>query len=162
MSEIQRDEVLNYRPGPDSELPLEDGETVLAVFTPDSTRYWKDHVVLGAIGAGLVALVLVWMGKTGQIGIATIAIVIGMGLRGVYFKSEVFARRWQLTDRRLVGPQGRQVMLLEIETIRRLMGDVQVVTKGGAKHLIRHLADSESVVQEIESARTARKMRAST
>jgi hypothetical protein len=156
MSEIGRDEVLNYRPGPDSELPLDEGELVEAVFLPDRDRYWKDHAILGLIGSALVAVALLAMGQPGQIAIATIAIVVGMGLRGLYFRSEVFARRWQLTDRRLIGPQGKQAMLLEITTVRRLMGDVQIVTKSGAKHLIRHLADSPAVVAQIEAARRAR------
>ncbi|MCB1400268.1 MAG: hypothetical protein KDJ82_10575, partial [Rhodobacteraceae bacterium] len=63
---------------------------------------------------------------------------------------------WQLTDRRLIGPQGRQVMLLEIETVRRLFGDVQIITRGGAKHLIKHLADGEAVVTRITAAKAAR------
>ncbi|OWY01003.1 MULTISPECIES: hypothetical protein [Thioclava] len=158
MSEIKRDEVLNYRPGPESELPLEEGEKVLAVFTADKKRYWTDHAVLAVIGAVLVSAVLFWLGKPDQVVIASFAIVVGMAARGLYFRSEAFARRWQLTDRRLIGPQGKQVMLLQIDAVRSLMGDVQVVTKSGDKHLIRHLADAGPVVREIESARAARKL----
>lgn len=157
MSEIGRDTVLDYRPGPESELPLEDGETVLATFLPDSSRYWKDHAYLGLLGIVLVAFGLWFLGNLNQLPIAAIAIVIGMTARGWYFKSEAFARRWQLTERRLIGPQGRQVMLLEIADVRRLMGDVQVVTKSGGKHLIRHLANSQSVVNRIEAAQEARR-----
>ncbi|MBC7145076.1 MAG: hypothetical protein H5U24_06685 [Thioclava marina] len=158
MSKIERDEVLNYRPGPESELPLDEGEQVLAIFTPDQKRYWTDHAVLAVIGAVIVSAVLFWLGKGNQVTIAAFAIVLGMALRGLYFRSEAFARRWQLTDRRLIGPQGKQVMLLEIDAVRSLMGDVQVVTKGGDKHLIRHLADAAPVVREIESAQAARKL----
>jgi len=156
MSEIKRDEVLNYRPGPDSELPLDEGEKVTAIFLADNRRYWVDHVLLGVIGIVLVSAILLYMGKADQIAIAAVAIAIGMAARAAWFRSEAFARRWQLTDRRLIGPQGRQVMLLEIKTVRRLMGDVQIVTNAGAKHLIRHLADSEPVLAAIESARTKR------
>jgi len=156
MSEIKRDPVLNYRPGKDSELPLEPGEKVTAVFLPDARRYWYDHLVLGGLGAVAVSAVLIWMGKLDQIAVAVIAILIGMVLRGLYFRSEAFARRWQLTDRRLIGPQGKQAMLLEIETVRSLMGDVQILTKSGDKHLIRHLAESAPVVVAIESAKARR------
>lgn len=158
MSELERDEVLNYRPGPESELPLDEDETVLGVFAPDTRRYWSDHLWLAGIGMALAGAVLIALGKPHQIPVALLAIALGMAARGWYFKSEAFARRWQLTDRRLIGPQGRQVMLLEIETVRRLMGDVQIVTRSGAKHLIRHLADSAPVVERIESARNARRM----
>ncbi|MCE5974685.1 hypothetical protein LZA78_14445 [Sinirhodobacter sp. WL0062] len=156
MSEIKRDEVLNYRPGPDSELPLDEGEKVTAIFLADNRRYWVDHVLLGVIGIVLVSAILLYMGKADQIAIAAVAIAIGMAARAAWFRSEAFARRWQLTDRRLIGPQGRQVMLLEIKTVRRLMGDVQIVTNAGAKHLIRHLADSEPVLAAIEAARAKR------
>ena len=156
MSEIKRDEVLNYRPGPESELPLDEGEKVTAIFLADNRRYWVDHVLLGVIGIVLVSAILLYMGKADQIAIAAVAIVIGMAARAAWFRSEAFARRWQLTDRRLIGPQGRQVMLLEIKTVRRLMGDVQMVTNSGAKHLIRHLADSEPVLAAIDAARAKR------
>ena len=156
MSEIKRDEVLNYRPGPESELPLDAGEKVTAIFLADNRRYWVDHVLLGVIGIVLVSAILLYMGKADQIAIAAVAIVIGMAARAAWFRSEAFARRWQLTDRRLIGPQGRQVMLLEIKTVRRLMGDVQMVTNSGAKHLIRHLADSEPVLAAIDAARAKR------
>ncbi|MFD2172696.1 MULTISPECIES: hypothetical protein [Rhodobacter] len=156
MSEMRRDPVLNYRPGAESELPLEPGETVSDVFGPDLRRYWMDHLVLGGLGAVLVSAVLIWLGKLDQVLVAVIAILVGMALRALYFRSEAFARRWQLTDRRLIGPQGRQVMLLEIETVRALMGDVQIVTKAGDKHLIRHLAEAAPVMAAIEAARAAR------
>lgn len=156
MPEIERDAVHNYRPGPQSEQPLEPGEVVEAEFRADRRRYWYDHAVLGGIGAVLVAVVLIWMGKTDQIGIAIAAIALGMMARGAYFRSEAFARRWQLTQKRLIGPQGRAVMLLEITAVRRLMGDVQILTKMGDKHLIKHLADAEAVVRTIEAARAKR------
>lgn len=156
MSEMQRDPVLNYRPGAESELPLEPGEKVSAVFSADARRYWYDHLVLGSLGAVLVSAVLVWLGKLDQVAVAVLAILIGMVLRGLYFRSEAFARRWQLSDRRLIGPQGKQVMLLEIATVRSLMGDVQIVTKAGDKHLIRHLAEARPVVAQIEAAQARR------
>ena len=156
MSEIRRDEVHNYRPGPDSEAPLDEGEKVLATYAPDPRRYWIDAGWITAIAIVLVAVILYFMGNFDQLPIAAPAIVIGMVARTAWFRSEVFARRWRLTQKRLVGPQGRAVMLLEIKTVRRLMGDVQIVTTSGAKHLIKHLADGAAVVAEIEAARAKR------
>lgn len=156
MSKIERDSVHNYRPGPQSELPLDPGETVAQVFEADPKRYWYDTAVLAGIGIVLVSAVLLYMGKPEQIAVAAVAIGVGLALRALYFRSEAFARRWQLTDRRLVGPQGRQVMLLEIATVRRLFGDVQLVTKSGDKHLIKHLADGAAVQAAIETARAKR------
>jgi len=156
MPDLPRDPVHDYRPGPASERPLAENEPVLAVFVADARRYWTDHAAMAAIGVAAILAILPWMGKAHQIPLAVAAVVLGLGLRGLYFRSEVFARRWQLTDRRLIGPQGRQVMLLEIHTLRRLFGDVQIVTNGGAKHLIKHLADAEATLRRIEAARAAR------
>jgi len=156
MPEIPRDPVQNYRPGPASELPLVPGERVLAVFAADRRRYWLDHAAMAALGAVGVAVILPLFDRAGQIVIALPAVAAAVALRGTYLASEAFARRWQLTDRRLIGPQGRQVALLEIASLRRLLGDVQIVTRGGAKHLIKHLADSAGAIKAIEAARDAR------
>ncbi len=156
MSEMKRDTVMDYRPGPQSELPLDEGEPVLAAFLADHRRYWTDHGAMIAVGIAALLAILPLMGKADQLPVAIAAVVIGLLLRGLYFRSEAFARRWQLTDRRLIGPQGRQVMLLEIDKVRRLLGDVQIVTNSGAKHLIKHLADGEAVVARIEAAKAAR------
>lgn len=156
MSKIERDSVHNYRPGQASELPLDPGETVAAVFEADPKRYWYDTAILAGLAIVLVGAVLAVMGRPEQIAIAALAIAVGMGLRALYFRSEAFARRWQLTDRRLIGPQGRQVMLLEIAAVRRLFGDVQIVSKMGDKHLIKHLADGAGVMAEIEAAKAKR------
>lgn len=160
MSEpIRRDPVLAYRPGPDSELPLEPGEVVRAVFLPDPVRYWRDHAQLALLGIVAVSGVLLLLGKPDQLWVGAAATVAALLFRAVFFRSETFARRWQLTDRRLIGPQGRQVFLLEIRDIRRLMGDVQIVTRSGAKHLIKHLADAAGAEAAIAAARDARQDR---
>lgn len=156
MPRIERDPVLNYRPGSASELPLSEGEPVLAIFPADRRRYWSDHAAMSGVGVAACILILPFFGKADQILIASAGVIAAIFARGAFLASEAFARRWQLTDRRLIGPQGRQVMLLEIETVRRLMGDAQVVTKDGAKHLIKHLADSQAVLTEILDARDAR------
>lgn len=155
-TEITRDEVHNYIPGAASELPLAEGEVVSQVFTSDKRRYWADHAAFGAIGIAGVILILPIFGKAGDIPAGIAAVVLALALRGAYLYSEQMARRWQLTDRRLIGPQGRQVVLLQIKTVRRLMGDVQVVSNDGSKHLIKHLADGQAVINAIEAAKSAR------
>ena len=44
----------------------------------------------------------------------------------------------------------------QIKTLRRLMGDVQVVSNDGSKHLIKHLADGQAVIDAIEAAKSTR------
>lgn len=152
----ERDPVHNYRPGPQSESPLGEGETVLAVFTPDTARYWRDHINMGGIGLILATVVLFFLGRLHTAWAALLGVVIAIGFRGLFLKSEVFARRWQLTDRRLIGPQGRVVFLGDIARLRSLWGDVQVTTRGGDKHLIKHLADPRAAIEAIEVAQAKR------
>ena len=61
-----------------------------------------------------------WTGAVG--GLAAIAV------RAFYVASDELQARWDLTDRRLLGPQTRAVRLAEIATVRRLGSAVQVVT----------------------------------
>ena len=152
----ERDDVLNYRTGPESEIDLDEGERLVAVFEPDAARYWRDHVTLAAFFGAVAMAVLLAMGKADQIVVGVLAAFAAIGFRAVFFRSEVMARRWRLTDRRLLGPQARAVMLLEVAAVRRLMGDVQIVTKSGAKHLLRHMADPEGVVAAVTRARAVR------
>jgi hypothetical protein len=148
----ERDPVLNYRPGPQAETPLEDGEIVLTTFLPNPARYWRDHLWLAAFFFVVVGVVFVAIGIADQIWVGALGVALALGFRAVYFRSEVFARRWRLTETRIIGPQGRVVALGHIAQVRSLMGDVQLVTSGGEKHLIRHLKDTRQAVGQIEAA----------
>lgn len=150
-----RDGVHAYRPGPESEVPKAEGEVLQAVFLPDLRRYWSDQAALAAMGAAAVLLVMPMLGKGSQIWAGLLGVFLAVGLRALLVKSEVFARRWQLTDRRLIGPQGRQLALGDLVTVRRLFGDVQLVSRTGQKHLIKHLADTQGVMDTILAARDA-------
>lgn len=151
-----RDPVHDYRPGPASEQPLAEGETVLAVFTPDRARYLRDHINMAGLGIIAATVILAALGRLHTVWAAVLGVIAAVAFRGLFLRSEVFARRWQLTDRRLIGPQGRAVFLLEIKQLRRLWGDVQIVTNDGAKHLMKHLADPQAVIDTIEAARAHR------
>jgi len=94
-------------------VALEEGERVIESFRPDRATHWRDHAWLaaGAMALGMVVLWLmgnphVWTGAVG--GLAAIAV------RAFYVASDELTARWDLTDRRLLGPQGRAVRLSEI------------------------------------------------
>lgn len=131
--------------------PLEPGETLLASFRPDRATYLRDQAWLAAIAMALGMAVLwaignphVWTGAIG--GLAAIA------LRGWYLASDELAMRWDLTDRRLLGPGGRSIGLRDIREINTLMSSVQVVTQSGAKHLIKYQPDARATRAAIERA----------
>ena len=107
---------------------LMEGERVLGSFHPDRATYWRDHAWLAAAAMALGMGVLwaignphVWTGAVG--GLAAVAV------RAFYVASDELTARWDLTDRRLLGPQTRAVRLAEIATVRGLGSAVQVVTR---------------------------------
>ncbi len=132
--------------------PLEDGETVAHSFHPDRRTYVRDHAWLAALAmaGGMVVLWLlgnpyVWTGAVG--GLAAIV------LRGAYVASDELGARWDLTDRRLLGPGPRVVALDRIDRVRVIASAVQVATLEGDKYLIRFLADPRATCRMIEAAR---------
>ncbi len=131
--------------------PLEAGERVIHSFHPDSSAYRRDHAWLaaGAMALGMAILWAIgnphaWTGAVG--GLAAIAV------RGFYVASDELKARWDLTDRRLLGPQTRVVRLSEIRTVRGLGSAVQVITATGDKHLIKYQADRAGVEARIRAA----------
>ncbi|MDO9526925.1 MAG: hypothetical protein Q7J57_15530 [Gemmobacter sp.] len=136
--------------------PLDPGEVVLTEFTPDRRIFWRDTAYLAFLGSTVIGVMMVVL-QNPHVVIGVLGAAAAVVVRAVYLSSETLAARWQMTDRRLLGPGGRRVMLLEIETVRRLMGDVQVVTKAGDKHLLKHMTDGPAVVATILAARDKRR-----
>jgi hypothetical protein len=139
-------------------ITLDPGERQLAEYRPDRNRYWRDHtliaVVLMAVAGGVV-----WATGTPHPEVGALGAVLAVAARAAYLASETLALRWILTDKRLIIPGNRSVPLMEIETIRPFMGDVQVITRAGDKHLLKHLADGPGVVARVSEARERRSKR---
>lgn len=141
-----------------SDATLDPGEKLLAVWRPDRRRYWRDHAVMALVltlGAGAV----LWGLQVPHPAIGALGAVLAVGVRGLYLQSEVLGMAWRLTDRRVILPQGGAVGLLDIETQRRLLGDVQLVTRAGDKHLLKHMADPDAVLGALSQASARRAKR---
>ncbi|WP_333829935.1 hypothetical protein [Pararhodobacter sp.] len=139
-------------------LTLEKGEKVLTELRPDRGRYWRDHAILALLGMAGAGIVL-WLLGSDHVAIGSLGAVLALGVRGLYLASEQLKSVWVLTDRRLVLPGGRSVMLLEVETVRKLMGDMQIITRTGDKHLLKHIADPDAMLALIGQARDRRAKR---
>lgn len=140
---------MSARPG--TPPKLREGETFLAEFVPDRRSYLRDHAWMAvlAMGAGMGILWAignphVWTGAIG--GLAAIA------LRGWYLRSEEMAVRWYLTSERLTGPGGREAALRDIVRLRSLGSAVQVVTRGGDKHLLKYQEDRDATLARLRQA----------
>ena len=139
---------------------LEAGEKILGELRADKGRYWRDHALLAVLGMAGAGSVL-WLIGSEHVAIGSLGAVLALAVRGAYLYSEQMKTVWRLTDRRVILPDGkRSVMLLEIDKVRRLMGDLQIITCAGDKHLIKHLANPEAEVARITAARERRAKRA--
>ena len=130
--------------------PLDEGERVIESFHPDKQAYLWAHVWLAvvAMGAGMAILWVignphVWTGGVG--GLAAV------GLRAWYVASDELNVRWDMTNRRVLGPQTRAARLSEIAKVRTLGSAVQIVTTGGDKHLLKFQSDPAQTKARIEA-----------
>jgi hypothetical protein len=137
---------------------LDPGETLLADWRPDRARYWRDHALLGAVAA-VGAGVVLWLMAVPAPLVGALGAAGAVAVRAAYLASETLGMGWRLTDRRVLMPGGRAVGLAEIKVARNLMGAVQLITRAGDKHLLRHLADPAAALAALERARSRRARR---
>ena len=130
---------------------LEPGERIIAVFPADRATYWREHAWLAAIamagGMGIlwgIGNAHVWTGAIG--GLFAIAV------RALYLASDETKMRWDLTDRRLLGPGTRVIALENIAAVNTLFSAVQIVTVTGDKHLLKYQPDAKATKARIEAA----------
>jgi len=131
--------------------PLDYGEHVLAKFPADRATYWRTNAWLAAFAMAAGMGVLWAMGNphlwTGAIGgLAAIAV------RAFYLASDDLHMRWDLTDRRLLGPGGRAILLADVAAVNVVASMVQIVTQSGDKHLIKNQPDPAATKARIKEA----------
>lgn len=129
---------------------LANGEQVLKSFQADRATYTRSNTWLAviAMAAGMIVLWAignphVWAGAVGGL--------LAVSVRAFYLMSEEMSVRWDLTNKRLLGPQTRAIRLGDIKEVKTLGRMVQIITHGGDKHLIKYQADREATVASIRS-----------
>lgn len=121
-------------------------------FTADRQAYVQSHVTLAAFAMALAMLIL-WLIGSPHVWTGAVAGLAAIAFRGWYLASEQLAEVWEIEDDVLTGPGGRRVPLDRIDTLRRMASFVQVITKGGDKHLIKYQADPAATIAAIERHR---------
>ena len=127
-----------------SEMPIQ--------FTADRQAYIQNHLTLAAVAMALAMLVL-WLMGSPHIWTGAIAGLAGIAARGWFLATEQLAEIWEIKDDALIGPGDRRVALEQIKTLRSMTCFVQVITKGGDKHLIKYQADPAATIATIERYR---------
>lgn len=151
MSELPRDTVM----GAEVKSPLRPDEVMLVEWDADKAAYWRSHGIMAVLGGFVAGVVLLAIGNPSP-WVGPVAAVAAMGARGWYLASEALTAQWRLTDQRLQGPGGREVPLAQIKLARAFLGDVQIVTLSGDKHLMKYMADQSAVIAAIMAAKQGR------
>ncbi len=120
-------------------------------FTPDGGAYLRSHAWLAAVGMGGAMLVL-WLVGNPYVWTGAPAGLAAVAVRGWYLRSEEMAAVWTIEDGMLTGPGPRRVPLAQIAEVKVLGSFVQVITRGGDKHLIKYQADPQATKTAIERA----------
>lgn len=121
------------------------------IFRPDRGQYWRDQAGLAA-GAMAIGMAILWALDNPHVWTGAVGGLLAIALRAFVMASEELGHEWRLTATALTGPAGRQVALRDIARLRRLGSAVQIITKGGDKHLIKFNADASAVLATLRRA----------
>lgn len=131
---------------------LRSREEVITEFHPDRDTYWRTNAWLAAIAMALGMGVL-WIIGNPYVWTGAIGGLFAIAVRAFYLASDELKQRWDLTNQRVLGPGGRAIELHDIAEVRTIMGMVQIITKGGDKHLIKNQKDPDATIDAIEDMR---------
>lgn len=135
-------------------------ERLLAEFRPDPRAYVRAQAVLALVAtvAGVAATQLAQMPGPWA-ALVPLALALAVVVRAAIGHAAAMAGRWRLTDRRLAGPGGVALLMVEVTEVSTSLGSVVVMTSVGERHMIRHLADAAAAVEAITRARDEAKAR---
>ncbi len=120
-------------------------------FAPDKGAYLRTNAWLAA-GAMAASMVVLWLVGNPYVWTGAPAGLAAVGLRAWYLASEELVATWEMSDTTLTGPGERTVPLNQIAAVNVMGSFVQIVTKGGDKHLIKYQADPVATKATIERA----------
>lgn len=133
------------------ETPLGSGEAVIARFPADPATYWRENAWL-AVFAVVGGLGILWAVGNAHLWTGAVGGLFAIAVRALYLSSDETRMRWDLTDRRLLGPGTRAIALGTIANVNTIFSAVQIVTVTGDKHLLKYQRDPGAVKAAITRA----------
>lgn len=133
------------------ETPLEPGEVVIAQFSADRATYWRENIWLGSF-AMVGGMGILWAIGNEHIWTGAVGGLFAIAVRALYLSSDETRMRWDLTDRRLLGPGPRAIAHDNIASVNTVFSAVQIVTVTGDKHLLKYQRDPGAVKAAIAQA----------
>lgn len=125
--------------------------TQAIAFAADRATYIRVNTWLAALAmAG--AMAVLWAMGNAHVWTGAVAGLVAIAVRAWYLASDELAAVWTISGDTLSGPGERSVPLDQIETVRSMGSFVQVITRGGDKHLIKYQPDPASTVARIAAA----------
>lgn len=134
------------------ETQLDPGEAVIAQFHADRATYWRENAWLAAI-AMAAGMAILWALGNEHVWTGAVGGLLAIAVRALYLSSDETKMRWDLTDRRILGPGPRVIALENITQVNTIFSAVQVVTVTGDKHLLRYQSDAKATKARIDAAR---------
>ncbi|MEJ6390354.1 hypothetical protein [Gymnodinialimonas ulvae] len=128
---------------------LEPDEHVVAQFHADRATYWRTNAWLAA-GAMALGMGILWIMGNPHVWTGAVGGLAAIAVRAFYLASDDLHMRWDLTNRRLLGPGGRAIALHDIAAVNVVASMVQIVTGAGDKHLIKNQTDAAATKARIE------------
>ena len=120
-------------------------------FNPNRNAYITAHAWMAAI-AMVAGMVILWAMGNPHVWTGAIGGLAAIVLRGWYMMSEELAVVWRIENGVLTGPAERRVPLNQIEAVKTMGSYVQVITKGGDKHLIKYQSSPETTASALTLA----------
>ena len=121
------------------------------IFSPDKAAYLRTNTWLAA-GAMAGAMIVLWLLGNPYVWTGAPAGLAAVGFRAWYLASEELVATWEMSDTTLTGPGARKVSLTQIAAVNIMGSFVQIITKGGDKHLIKYQANPAATKAAIERA----------
>ncbi len=145
MARIEPDPIMGHP------APLGDGEKLITEFRPDAQVYWRAHLIMAVVLGTVAGLVLLWL-QNPYPAFGPVGAFMAIAARAAFVQSEAMAEVWRLTDRRVLGPRGRAILLPQLLNARPFLGAVQLVTTTGDKDLLKYQSDPAAVAYLLRIA----------